>query len=154
MGTPLQKIPAKNKLSYLWACAVGEDRLYSHVFAENKVQPVYAEPSGHGGISFYQTVHYFHWLEARPFNGQKDQFVVNLCAYTRNSASAVSGDRRISESALKFIEGGRSVFTRDEAKSIIANQERAWARSGLLPLKSQPFNGFITTALTPAPKLV
>ena len=151
MGTPLQKIPAKNKLSYLWARAVGEDRLYSHVFSENKVQPVYAEPGWGSEISYYQTVHYSRWIEARPFNGQKNQFVVNLCEYSRNSSSSATGDRRTSESPLKFTEGGRSVFTRDEAKRIIETQERQWTRDGLLPLKSQPFNGFITTALTPAP---
>lgn len=153
MGMPFQKTPLKSKLSYLWAQAVNEDRIYSHVFHDAKREAVMAEPGWGKGVAFHQIAHHFHWLEAKPFNGQRDQFVIKAFSYKRNGMSMVTDDRKVTESVLSLEQNGRSVFTRAEAESVIRQYEQKYASEGKVPLRNQPFDAFVKTSLTPGTQL-
>lgn len=143
----MSSVPFKKKLSYLFAVAAGKDRISSHVFAENDIVPIQKEFGR--GIAYHAHATDTLWIEAKPFNGQKDQFQITHCRYHQVHASGVSNKRQFITATLHMKKDGRSVFTRAEALSIIADYEKTFAAKEMLPVAKQPFKRHIKTSLLP-----
>jgi hypothetical protein len=133
MSEPLQTMPLKKQLSYLFARATGQDVLCSRMVKQvEKDIPVGAE-FDHDQVAYHMDRTYFRWAEARPVPGERDNYTVAACVYSRNEISSASGDRAYGEERLKP-ESGKAYFTRDEAVALLKDIEDTYRNRKLFPL--------------------
>ena len=135
---PLQKMPLKKQLSYLFAAAIGRDVMCSKVFQKDHIVEVGGEfdPDVIEGTMRRST---YAWVEARPAPLDKERFIVNVCSYTRNNEIAVSGNRTYKEERAQFTKPQENpYFTKDEVSAYMRNTEALWRGKGYSLLDKPP----------------
>lgn len=117
----MQKMPFTKSLSYRFAKAAGKDILTSRMFMETVRDNVFDEFDS-GKVAYKSNSYYFRWIDARPVEGEKDQYYLTQYAYKRhNEGYIVSGDKWYSENRLAT--PAQSFFSREQALKIITKSE-------------------------------
>ena len=131
-------VPLKNRLSYIWAQACGQDRLYSRIFNETdsyevtRVNNIHVFFPGaahsHNIPRTYQDIEYVSystWLEARPAAGEKDKFFLSQHEHGR-------GVDKVYTRSLPC--------SREDVIRLIRTQEQEWKNSKAKQAHKQPFS--------------
>jgi hypothetical protein len=102
------------------------------------------------------------WVEAVPFAGRDDQFILNLYQYNHNKVvdddenwNDATAHRHFKDKAPAQrvqTKDGYNVFSKERAIELIAWYENYFRQNGLVPASQQPSAKYVRTSLVQPPK--